>query len=67
MFAHGIMAALFFTLVGLIYEKTHTRTISDFGGLAHQMPRIAAAFMITGLASLGLPGMFNFIAEFQFS
>lgn len=64
MFAHGIMAALFFTLVGLIYEKTHTRIISDFGGLAHQMPRIATAFMITGLASLGLPGMFNFIAEF---
>ena len=65
MFAHGIMAALFFALVGLIYEKTHTRVISDFGGLAHQMPRVAAAFMITSLASLGLPGMFNFIAEFS--
>jgi NADH-quinone oxidoreductase subunit M len=65
MFAHGIMAALFFALVGLIYEKTHTRAISDFGGLAHQMPRVAAAFMITSLASLGLPGMFNFIAEFS--
>lgn len=64
MFAHGIMAALFFALVGLIYEKTHTRTISDFGGLAHQMPRVAVAFMITGLASLGLPGLFNFVAEF---
>lgn len=65
MFAHGIMAALFFTLVGLIYEKTHTRMIADFGGLAHQIPRVAAAFMITGLASLGLPGMFNFVAEFS--
>jgi NADH-quinone oxidoreductase subunit M len=65
MFAHGIMAALFFALVGLIYEKTHTRIISDFGGLAHQMPRVAVAFMITSLASLGLPGMFNFIAEFS--
>jgi NADH-quinone oxidoreductase subunit M len=65
MFAHGIMAALFFALVGLIYEKTHTRTISDFGGLAHQMPRVAAAFMIAGLASLGLPGLFNFVAEFS--
>lgn len=65
MFAHGIMAALFFTLVGLIYEKTHTRMIEDFGGLAHQMPIVASAFMITGLASLGLPGMFNFIAEFS--
>jgi NADH-quinone oxidoreductase subunit M len=65
MFAHGIMAALFFVLVGVIYEKTHTRVISDFGGLAHQMPRVAAAFMITGLASLGLPGLFNFAAEFS--
>jgi NADH-quinone oxidoreductase subunit M len=65
MFAHGIMAALFFALVGLIYEKSHTRIISDFGGLAHQMPRVAAAFMLTTLASLGLPGMFNFIAEFS--
>jgi NADH-quinone oxidoreductase subunit M len=65
MFAHGIMAALFFALVGMIYERTHTRTIADFGGLAHQMPRLAAAFMITGLASLGLPGLFNFVAEFS--
>ena len=65
MFAHGIMAALFFALVGLIYEKTHTRMISDFGGLAHQIPRIATGFMIASLASLGLPGLFNFIAEFS--
>jgi NADH-quinone oxidoreductase subunit M len=65
MFAHGIMAALFFAVVGLLYDKTHTRLISDFGGLAHQVPRIAAAFMIAGLASLGLPGLFNFVAEFS--
>lgn len=65
MFAHGIMAALFFALVGLIYDKAHTRLISDFGGLAHQMPRVAAIFMIAGLASLGLPGMLNFVAEFS--
>jgi NADH-quinone oxidoreductase subunit M len=65
MFAHGIMAALFFAVVGLLYDKTHTRLISDFGGLAHQVPRIAVAFMIAGLASLGLPGLFNFIAEFS--
>lgn len=65
MFAHGIMAALFFAVVGLIYDKTHTRMISDFGGLAHQMPRIAVTFMLAGLASLGLPGMFNFVAEFS--
>ncbi|MGO8696035.1 MAG: complex I subunit 4 family protein [Rectinemataceae bacterium] len=64
MFAHGIMAALFFAIVGLIYDKAHTRVIADFGGLAHQMPRVAAGFLIAGLASLGLPGMFNFVAEF---
>lgn len=64
MFAHGIMAALFFALVGNIYDKAHTRVIADFGGLAHQMPRVATAFVIAGLASLGLPGMFNFVAEF---
>jgi len=64
MFAHGIMAALFFAVVGLVYDKAHTRVIDDLGGLAHQMPRVAAAFLIAGLASLGLPGMFNFVAEF---
>ncbi|HTX73270.1 MAG TPA: NADH-quinone oxidoreductase subunit M [Rectinemataceae bacterium] len=64
MFAHGIMAALFFAIVGLVYDKAHTRIIDDFGGLAHQMPRVAAAFLLVGLASLGLPGMFNFVAEF---
>lgn len=65
MFAHGIMAALFFALVGNIYDKTHTREISELGGLAHQMPRVAVAFTIAGLASLGLPGFFNFVAEFS--
>lgn len=65
MFAHGIMAALFFALVGLIYDRSHTREIADFGGLAHQMPRVAVLFMIAGLASLGLPGMFNFVSEFS--
>lgn len=65
MFAHGIMAALFFALVGNIYDKAHTREIADFGGLAHQMPRAASAFLIAGLASLGMPGTFNFAAEFS--
>lgn len=64
MFAHGIMAALFFALVGNIYDKTHTRDIANYGGLAHQMPRVAASFLIAGLASLGLPGLFNFVSEF---
>lgn len=65
MFAHGIMAALLFALVGNVYDKAHTREIADFGGLAHQMPRAAALFLIGGLASLGLPGTFNFVAEFS--
>lgn len=64
MFGHGVMAALFFALIGNLYEKSHTRNIDDFGGLAHQMPRMATGFMIAGLASLGLPGMVNFIGEF---
>lgn len=64
MFAHGIMTALFFALVGNIYHKAHTREIAKFGGLAHQMPRVATGFVIGGLASLGLPGLNNFVAEF---
>ncbi len=64
MFAHGVMAALFFAMIGNLYEKSHTRNIDDFGGLAHQMPKLTAGFMIAGLASLGLPGMVNFIGEF---
>ncbi|MBZ4687115.1 MAG: NADH-quinone oxidoreductase subunit [Clostridia bacterium] len=64
MFAHGIMTALFFALVGNIYHKAHTREIARFGGLAHQMPRVATGFVIAGLASLGLPGLNNFVAEF---
>lgn len=65
MFAHGLMAGLFFSMVGMLYSKAHTRMIPDFTGLAHHMPRLAVGFMIAGLASLGLPGMINFIAEFS--
>jgi len=64
MFAHGVMAALFFAMVGSVYDKTHTRHIPDLGGLAHQMPRTAVGLMLAGLASLGLPGTVNFIGEF---
>lgn len=64
MFAHGVMSALFFSMIGFIYEKTHTRNIPDLGGLAHQMPRLTIGFMIAGLAGLGLPGTVNFVAEF---
>ena len=64
MFAHGVMSALFFSMIGNVYEKSHTRDLRDFGGLAHHMPRLAVGFMIAGLASLGLPGTVNFIGEF---
>ncbi len=64
MFGHGIMAALFFSTIGFIYEKTHSRWIPDFGGLIQQVPRLGAAFMLAGLASLGLPGLVSFIPEF---
>ncbi|MBM7854357.1 NADH-quinone oxidoreductase subunit M [Desulfohalotomaculum tongense] len=64
MFAHGVMAALFFSMIGFIYEKTHTRWIPDLGGLARQVPRLAVGFMMAAMASLGLPGLVSFIPEF---
>lgn len=64
MFAHGIMTALFFALVGLVYEKAHTRDIDAMGGLAKIAPGLAVAFTIGGLSSVGLPGTGGFIAEF---
>ena len=63
MFAHGIMTGLFFALVGLIYEKSHTREIGLMGGFGRRMPGIAACFTLGGLSSLGLPGLAGFIAE----
>jgi NADH-quinone oxidoreductase subunit M len=63
MFSHGIMTGLFFALVGLVYEKSHTRDIEAMGGLARRMPGIALAFTIGGLASFGLPGTSGFVAE----
>ncbi|MHB8170857.1 MAG: complex I subunit 4 family protein [Thermincolia bacterium] len=64
MFAHGVMSALFFSMIGYVYDKTHVRSIPDLGGLAHQIPRIATGFMLAGMASLGLPGLVSFIPEF---
>ncbi len=65
MFAHGVMTALFFAMVGVIYDQAHTREIAIFGGMARQMPRFVAFFSIAGLASLGLPGLAGFVAEFH--
>jgi NADH-quinone oxidoreductase subunit M len=65
MLAHGLSTGALFLLVGVIYERRHTREIADFGGLAHGMPRYATVFMITTLASIGLPGLAGFVGEFM--
>jgi NADH-quinone oxidoreductase subunit M len=65
MFAHGIMTALAFGLIGFFYDQTHTRMVPDLGGLSHQIPFVGACFAIMALASLGLPGFANFASEFM--
>jgi NADH-quinone oxidoreductase subunit M len=64
MLAHGLSTGALFLLVGVIYERRHTREIAEFGGLAHGMPFYAAVFMLVTLASIGLPGLCGFIGEF---
>lgn len=63
MFAHGVMTALFFSSVGFIYDQTHDRDITHFGGLARQVPVAATFFMIAGLCGIGVPGFASFFAE----
>ena len=63
LFTHGTITGLLFLAVGLVYDKAHTRYIPDLGGLANRMPLVAVAFMIAGLASLGLPGLSGFVSE----
>jgi len=63
MFAHGLMTALAFALVGHVYDETHTRYLPDLGGLAKSLPFIAAAGVAAAMASSGLPGFANFVAE----
>lgn len=63
LFTHGTITGLLFLGVGLVYERTHTRYIPDLGGLANRMPVVAVAFLIAGLASLGLPGLSGFVSE----
>jgi NADH-quinone oxidoreductase subunit M len=65
MFSHGIMTGLFFAVVGLVYRRTHTRQIPELGGLVRRMPFVAISFIIGGLASMGMPGLSGFVAEFQ--
>ncbi len=63
MLSHGLMTALFFALIGLIYGRTHTRDIRQMGGLMRIMPFASVCYVIAGLASLGLPGLSGFVAE----
>ena len=63
MLSHGLMTALFFALIGMIYGRTHTRDIRMMGGLMKIMPFLAVCYVIAGMASLGLPGLSGFVAE----
>ncbi len=63
MVSHGLMTALFFGLIGMIYGRTHTRMVDKMGGLMKVMPFLSVAYVIAGMASLGLPGLSGFAAE----
>ena len=63
MFSHGVITGLLFVMVGLIYDRAHTRNIDELSGLAHVTPIIATTMLMAGLASLGLPAMSGFVAE----
>jgi NADH-quinone oxidoreductase subunit M len=64
MFSHGVMTALFFAVVGMVYDRAHTREIPKLGGFSKVMPLVAVAFIIGGLVSMGMPGFSGFVAEF---
>jgi NADH-quinone oxidoreductase subunit M len=65
MFSHGIITGMLFFCVGVIYDHAHTREIAAFGGVAKRMPMLATLFTFAGLASLGLPGLAGFVAEYM--
>jgi NADH-quinone oxidoreductase subunit M len=65
MFSHGIITGMLFFCVGVIYDHAHTREIAVFGGVAKRMPMLATLFTFAGLASLGLPGLAGFVAEYM--
>jgi NADH-quinone oxidoreductase subunit M len=64
MLSHGIVSAALFLIVGVVYDRTHSREIATYGGLVHNMPKYALIFMIFMLASIGLPGTGGFVGEF---
>ena len=63
MLSHGLMTALFFALIGMIYGRTHARDVRELNGLMKVMPFLAVGYVIAGLANLGLPGLSGFVAE----
>ncbi|MGA2532484.1 MAG: NADH-quinone oxidoreductase subunit M [Candidatus Aminicenantales bacterium] len=65
MINHGISTGALFLIVGVLYERRHTRLIADFGGLSSRMPLYAAIFLVMALSSIGLPGLNGFIGEFM--
>ena len=64
MLSHGVVSAALFLVVGVVYDRLHTREIARYGGLADNMPKYAAVFMVFMLASVGLPGTSGFVGEF---
>ena len=64
MLSHGIVSAALFLIVGVVYDRIHSREIDDYGGLVHRMPAYALLFMLFMLASVGLPGTSGFVGEF---
>ncbi len=65
MISHGLTTGALFLLIGMIYERTHTRAIADYGGLAKVMPMYAGIFLFSVFASAGLPGLSGFVGEFM--
>jgi NADH-quinone oxidoreductase subunit M len=65
MFSHGVITGALFILVGVIYDRAHTREIAAFGGLGVKLPVYTGIFVLFGMASLGLPGMSGFVSEFM--
>src|SRR5690606_27806664 len=63
--AHGISTGGLFLAIGIVYERRHTRLLSEFGGLARQIPVFAVFFVIIALASAGVPGLVGFVGEFM--
>ena len=63
MFNHGTITAMLFLIVGVIYDRAHTRGLNDFGGLMNQMPKYSGVMVIAFFAALGLPGLSGFISE----